>query len=329
MDQVNDDLEQRFAVAAEELREYLLTENRSAELKARMSGLERELASLQAQQAQEHHDVERLANLSITSVLAALRGSRRESLEREQAEADAARFRVAEAGARLDAVRREHSAAQARLVELAAAPARYQALIVEKEQALLTSVDPRGRRLLELAEERGRLLSETRELTQAARAARQAGLALGQVRSKLTSAGTWSTYDTFLGGGMIASAIKHERLDDAARAAAVADQQLTILRTELADVAGLPVTTPALAIRDTTRFFDVWFDNIFTDLTVRDHIAQAQKRIAAATARVQQVESQLTARLTASNARLAEIETERMRLLSTLHRTGRSNPSIE
>jgi hypothetical protein len=285
-------------------------------MKARMSALERELASRQAQQADEQRDVERLEHFSMTSVLAALRGSRSESLERERAEADAARFRVAEAAARLDAVRREYSAAQARLAKLSAVPGRYQALLAEKEQALTTSVDPRGRRLLELAEERGRLSSEARELAEAAQAARRAGIALGEVRSKLASAGSWSTYDTFLGGGMIASAIKHQRLDDAARAAAVADQQLTILRTELADVAGLPVDAPRLAISDTTRFFDVWFDNIFTDLRVRDHIRQAQGRVSAAAARVEQVGSQLTAQLRASNARLAEIEAERASLLS-------------
>ncbi len=318
MDQVND-LEQRFAAAAEALREYLLTQNRSAELKARMSGLERELTSRQAQAADEQRDVERLANLSMTSVLAALRGSRSESLERERAEAEAARFRVAEAGARLEAVRQEHSAAQTRLVELAAAPARYQAVVVEKEQALTTSADPRGRRLLELAEERGRLISETRELAQAAQAASRAAFALGEVRDKLASAGSWSTYDTFGRGDVIASAIKHNRLDDAARAAAVADQQLTILRTELADVAGLPVATLGPAISDTTRFFDIWFDNIFSHLKVRDHIKQAQVRIAAAAARVKQLDSQLAAQVRAGNARLAEIETERVSLLSTLH----------
>jgi hypothetical protein len=316
---VDDDLEQRFTTAAGELREYLLTQNRSTELQARMSGLEQELASRQAQERQEQRDVERLADLSMTSVLAALRCRRGEALERERAEADVARYRVAETRDRLDAVRREYVQAQARLVELAAAPARYQALLLEKEQWLTNSADSRGRRLLELAEERGRLLGETRELAEAVQAAKRAGYALGEVRSRLNSAGSWSTYDTFLGGGFIASTVKHERLDEAARAAAVADQQLTILRTELADVSGLPVSTLGPVISGTTRFFDVWFDNIFSDLMVRDHIKLAQARIAEAAVRVTRVESDLTTRVRAINSRLAEIETERVRLLSTLH----------
>jgi hypothetical protein len=64
--------------------------------------------------------------------------------------------------------------------------------------------------------------------------------------------------------------MKHSRLDEAAQAAAYADRCLAVLRTELADVPGLSLTAPQLAVDGLTRFVDVWFDNIFTDLAVRD-----------------------------------------------------------
>jgi hypothetical protein len=75
--------------------------------------------------------------------------------------------------------------------------------------------------------------------------------------------------------GAISSTFKHNRLDQAAEAAAQADRCLAVLRTELADV-GETAATRYVSVEGLTRFVDVWFDNIFTDLAVRDHIKQAQ-----------------------------------------------------
>ena len=94
--------------------------------------------------------------------------------------------------------------------------------------------------MLALAGERGRLHGELTEIAEAQQAAAEATDALKQVRSRLGSASAWSAYDTFFGGGAIASAVKHSRLDDAADAAARADQCLAVLRTELADVGEAP-----------------------------------------------------------------------------------------
>jgi hypothetical protein len=110
-----------------------------------------------------------LEGLSLTRVLASLRGAREDTLERERAEADAARYRVAEAESRLDPLRREHSAAQARLSQLAAVPSDYAAALDDKERHLRESGDPRRTRLLDLA-------------------ARTAGQALSRVREALGSA---------------------------------------------------------------------------------------------------------------------------------------------
>jgi len=86
--------------------------------------------------------------------------------------------------------------------------------------------------------------------------------ALPQVRDKLGSAPGWSTYDTYFGGGPISSLIKHSRLDEAAHAAVCAGRCLAVLQTELADVPGVALTVPQLAVNGLARFVNVWFDNI-------------------------------------------------------------------
>lgn len=313
---VGDDIEQRLASAAEALREYEVTTRRSAELHRRTGELTSQLAALRARHAREQEDVERLEGLSLTRVLASLRGARDDALARERAEADAARYRVAEAESRLEALRREHRAAQARLGQLAAAPSNYAAVLDAKQRHLNESGDPRRTRLLALADERGRLTAETHEVTEAKQAARAAWQALTQVRDKLDSASGWSTYDTFFGGGAISSTIKHSRLDEAAQAAARADRCLTVLRTELADVPGMALTAPQLAVDGLTRFVDVWFDNIFTDLAVRDRIKQAQHNVAQSMRMVRDVQTRLEQRTAQVQARLATIDAERRDLLT-------------
>jgi len=315
-DGVADEIEQRLAAAAEALREFEVTTQRCADLRDRIEQVDTRLAILRTDHASEQKDVARLEGLSLTRVLASLRGSRDDALARERAEADAARYRVAEAEARLAALGRELDAARSRRDLLAEAPKTYAAVLAEKEQHLAETGDPRSRRLLELADERGRLTGELREIAEAVQAAKAAGQALGQVQDHLGSASSWSTYDTFFGGGMFASAIKHSRLDDARRAAAHADQCLAVLRTELADVDGVPLTAPRLAVSSRTRFFDVWFDNIFTDLSVRDRIKQAQRDVTESARVVREVHERLEQRAVQTRGRVAAIEAERHDLLT-------------
>jgi hypothetical protein len=63
-----------------------------------------ELAAARSVLSKEERDLQPLERPSLTRVLASLCGSRDDALDREQAEADAARYRVTDAEARLRAV---------------------------------------------------------------------------------------------------------------------------------------------------------------------------------------------------------------------------------
>jgi hypothetical protein len=140
--------------------------------------------------------------------------------------------------------------------------------------------------------------------------------ALSAVQEVLRSASGWSAYDTWFGGGMLASSVKHQRMDEAARAAAEADRRLAVLRTELAEVRDPGLTAPQLAVGGGTRFADVWLDNFFTDLAVADRIRQAQRQVDDAADTVLRLRDRLTARAGQARARLAAIESERRDVLA-------------
>ncbi|OMQ15207.1 hypothetical protein A7K94_0211140, partial [Modestobacter sp. VKM Ac-2676] len=139
--------------------------------------------------------------------------------------------------------------------------------------------------------------------------------ALARVGDRLRSARSWSGWDTFLGGGALASSVKHDRLDQAAAAAAEADQQLRLLARELVDVPGAAVDLPALEIGQLTRFVDIWFDNVVTDWQVGNRIDQSLSRVGELQQLVDGVGAELDRRATGLGARLGRLADERAALL--------------
>jgi len=116
---------------------------------------------------------------------------------------------------------------------------------------------------------------------------------------------------------MIGNAIKHDRMDEAAQAAAAADRQLAGLRTELADLGSLAATAPQLEVSGGLRFADIFFNNIFTDLAVGHQIRQAQDNVDRSVQVVGELRVQLADRIAKAQSRLSAIDAERQELLTS------------
>jgi len=313
---MSEDIERRLADAAQAQRELEVCGQRCDELEDRAEALTNEVAIAREHSRDEDQDVRRLEGMSLSRVLASLHHSRDDALARERAEAEKARYQAADAQTRLDAVRAELIATSTRRQQLSGAPQAYAAALAEKERYLTESGDPRGTELMRLAQERGRLTAEARELTEAARAAQHAAQALAHVQDRLGSAAGWSTYDTFFGGGLVSGAIKHDRMDEAAQAAAEADRWLATLRTELADVHTIEPTAPQLELSSGLRFADLFFDNFFTDLAVEHRIRQARDRVDQAVQLVFGIQDKLSARAHDVDGQLADINRQRQAVLT-------------
>src|SRR5690242_6800756 len=139
MARMTDDLERRIAEVAEALKERDVQLWRRTHLKDRMAGVREEIDKLTARLGAEEADVERLEKLSLTRILASLKGSRDDDLALERAEADEARYRLAEAKERLRVMQDEYAVADGRASQLSGVDAVYQGLLQEKEQRLATS----------------------------------------------------------------------------------------------------------------------------------------------------------------------------------------------
>ncbi len=312
----SDEIERRLAASAQAVRERDLCARQHRQLSVREQTAAAKLAAARKECAGEERDVERLEHLSLARVLAALHGAREDALAREKAEAEAARYRYADARQRLDEVRAERAGLEGRLAELAEAGSAYADALAAKERYLTRSADPRGARLLALAEERGRLAAELRELRRATRDADAAGQALAEVDDRLGTAANWSTFDTYFDHGMIANAIKHDRIDQAAQAAREADRRLGALRSDLAELGGLEPTAPRLEISSGFRFADIFFNNFFTDLAVGRQIRDAQDTVDRSVEQVRALRDRLGDQKDWVTERLGAMDAERGRLLA-------------
>ncbi len=313
---MSEEIEQRLAAAAQAAREHDLCEQQHDLLSTRERAAAADLDTARQRYAGEEEAVEKLEHLSLTRVLAALHGSREDALAREKANAEAARYQVAQAQQRLDATRAELSSLQDRQAHLAGAPQAYADALTAKEQYLTQSADPRGARLLALAEQRGRLTAELNELQRASHDADAAVQALSDVQDRLGTAANWSTFDTYLDHGMVANAIKHDRIDQAAQAARAADERLAGLRSDLADLGASEPTAPGLEISAGFKFADIFFNNIFTDLAVGQQIRNAQDNVDQSLQQVSTLQGRLKDQIGTVTKQLDAIDAERLQLLT-------------
>ena len=243
---------------------------------------------LERQLVDEERDVDRLEGVSLGRVVTAIRGSREAALDRERAEVDTVASALARADSERSALRERVDALGQALQRLEHAEADYERALADVVTAADLSraagIDPATGPGPAIDPERvvraATLIArrrERREVGQAVVAGHDAIGGLADALAALRSANNWSDWDTFGGGGLISSSIKHGRMDEAQAAIGRAQSALSRFGRELDDLglSGMVLpTTDGL-----TRGVDIWFDNIFTDLSVRGRIRSSIRSV--------------------------------------------------
>ena len=241
---------------------------------------------------------------------------------REQADAEAARAdeqlgalqrRLTDARRELERATAAYDAAEARAAQERAT---RRAAAADRIRA---TEGPEAARLDQLEADLAAAQDESRELDQAARAVEASQAAARQALDRLNSAADWGTYDTWFGGGIMSSSIKHDRIDDAARAMDTVRARLELARRELADVA-VDITAPDLARVGANRTLDIWFDNFFSDLGTQSRISDGRASVVALVAALRQAHELVTARTGELQRRTADLAAERDALLDAAAR---------
>ena len=199
-----------------------------------------------------------------------------EKLDKERQEAYAARVKYDVALHDLSSVDADLEQIQNRLARLSDCERQYQAALSEKIKSIKVSAHPAAQQVVESESRIAALKVQKRELLEAINAGKTALHTVNEVLETLDNAEGWSTWDV-MGGGLMADLAKYEELDDAQEQIEQLQVELRRFKTELADVeitADLQVTVDSFL-----KFADFFFDGLFADWAVLDHINQAQSRV--------------------------------------------------
>lgn len=223
----------------------------------------------------EEKDVDKLEQLSLTGLFAAVLGTKEEKLEKERQEYLVAKLKYDASQKLIHELKKEISMLEEQMAPLKNIEEKYQQLLKKKEEVLKTKQGTDLRELFIIAEEEGRLASRGKELQEAEEAAQEVMQSLEDLLGTLNSAANWGVWD-MLGGGLISTAIKHSKIDDAREQIIVVQRNLNRLERELTDIkiyADLGIDIGGLA-----SFADYFFDGLITDWVVQSRINEAEKR---------------------------------------------------
>lgn len=294
-------------------------EERAALLRARdvasreLSQAEQQVSETRRMLDAERADVVRLEGFSFERLAAAFRGTRADDLMRERAEEARAEAAHATALARAGAARADVENLSARIEALGDLETWRRSVLAARGDWLRASGHPDGVRLEALATELGAAREVSRELDEALIAARRARDRFDAVLRVLASAESWATFDLF-GGGFATDMVKHLKIDEAQRLMRQADDAVRRLQRELADV-DLVAGVDSVGVTEGTKVMDMFFDDIFSAMSVRRSVQDARARSQRAREAVQRVERLLGERSGAAADAVARLSAEREAIL--------------
>ena len=238
--------------------------------------LNRQKQTLTQALAEEQADVDKLEGISLSALLYSILGKKEEKLDQEKAEVCAVAARLSSVTYQLTTVEEDISRLEGQQGELLRHQARYDQLIQEKTDYLKRQDPARGVEISRLEARIDQIDSQITETMEAVSAGNDALDQAEVVQRELSSADSWGTFD-LLGGGMLTTMVKHSHLDQAQRNIQYLQNKLIRFRSELSDVtiyADIQAQTGEFL-----RFADYFFDGLFADWMVLDHIHNAQAQI--------------------------------------------------
>lgn len=284
------DISDRLAQTIEMKRRKEKLERDLAQINERLERQAAQAAELARQLEKEQVDVERLERLSLQGLFYSVLGSKEQQVEKERQEMLAAQLQYQNANHQVDALRAEQAQIERELSALSGVDRQYAALLAEKEDFLRRGSPAVAADLLRLTDAIANRATERHEIAEAVAAAEDVTGSLDRVIASLESAEGWGTWD-MLGGGFIATAVKHSRIDDARDGAQEVQAKLARFQRELADVqrdADIKIDIGGFEI-----FADYFFDNLIMDWIVQSKIANSLAQARQAKAQVEHAAAKL------------------------------------
>ncbi|WP_114167313.1 hypothetical protein [Exiguobacterium sp. TNDT2] len=263
----------------------------------------------------EQRDVYDLESFSLVNAWRKLRGTFNEQKTIELEEAARAELKLREHEAMVDELGLERRDLYETFKTYDGIDAEWEAFIKEKEAHL--KQDPEVRealyRLTNQQVETNEVLIEYKEAIGAGNIARTF---ISKALKHLDSAKGWSTFDTFFGGGLIATAMKHDAISASERKMHELQAALERFSRELADVKGV-VSGLHIERGSFIQFADYFLDDIFSEWKMHGRINDSLDKVKGLDREITKLIEKVTREVERLEQQLEEIETKRQQLILT------------
>lgn len=293
-------------------------------LKRRLEGTEAQLKEasslrdrLYKQLTKEQSDVVKLGKFSFMNKINEWTGKWDEKMTKEITEAAEAELKHNEAEKNVLDLEAEQKELQTQLgnPNFTFIDEDWADFVKEKEAWIRRNDSVANSTLQKIADERVTLGSMLREIGEAADAGNKASRALDAAIDSLGSAEGMSIWDTFLGGGLIVSALKYSEIDSSDDHVHRAQKALRHFETELMDVQNVATESFTVNKNDIITFTDIFFDNIFSDWMVHSRITEAKSKLNNVLQDVRRVQDQLVRKRDEVNHLLKQLDVQEREII--------------
>ena len=271
-------------------------EKKLADKKEEFYRVEQGFTQLCKRLEKEKADFDKLQKASLSQVIAKIAGNYDEKCEKEYREYIEVKRKYDDAQFQVEDVKQQIARIEAEMDRLKTA-------IPQKLKKLRESY-PEGRELGEkLDAEREKLLCQKKEISEAVSAIERTRDYAQEALLSLDSAGFAATFDVFGGGGVLTDMAKYSALEKAGGLVSSMRAAAEAMKRELLDV-DIAFSEEIDAIDNGTRFWDIAFDNIFTDWAVKDRIEENKHKLVGYVDKLDSVQERLEKQMAAINEEL-------------------------
>ncbi|AEY65463.1 hypothetical protein [Clostridium sp. BNL1100] len=247
-------------------------EHRMENIRGKVSDAKANVNTLLHKFEAESLDVENIKKDSLANSLRKILGKYEGKVNKETQEMFAAKMDYDRATENVCVLLKQESELNVKLSELYELKRTVEDELAKREESIKNNISAESyKTYMELGQEHKFLSGQLVEAEEAIRAGNNVLITANNAMEHLNKAEDLATLDVWLDGGILTHSAKYNHIEEAQRNFNILNSQVKAFENELKDV-NLQASYLSSEIDSTTRAVDFWFDNIFTDLKVRDRI---------------------------------------------------------
>lgn len=291
-------------------------EKRLSVLRKDLDKLKLEECELKARYEKEKLDVIKMEKENIVTFFLHLTGKYHDRMEKRIQEEMDAKEALDNKKTAIKETGEEISEISSEIIRLKELSIEYEREVKIRREKLLNEESPGGEDFRRLEEEIDFYSQEAASLNHAEELAKKIIKTSESVLYSLKKAENWATFDVWTKGGIIAHMGKYSNMDQAQEKFGIIKSQIENLKNETNDIESLK-DYKVKEISSSQRAIDFWFDNIFTNLSVRNQIRDNMESLSTLKRKIYAIKTELENKRKEIETELYEKESKQEQILAS------------